>query len=144
ENAEWNYSLCHNRLDFSHCLMNDHTYIINWEDACFDNPVHDLSALYRKTVMDYDTPVDSFLQNFSIYKEQNSLTEAEMFLLAIYLLDPTAYMNLIIQYRKDPEQNSQVELIQYLQQEYRRLSFAMRWVHFTESEKIGRASGRER
>lgn len=136
EEPKWSYSLCHGRIDFSHCLVGSHTYIINWEDACHDNPVRDLSTLFRTVIIDYDDPVEDFLRDFSIYTERNPLTEAEIYLLSIYLLDPTTYIDLVMQYRNNPDEHGQVDMIQQLQQAYRTLSFAMKWVHFTGNEEM--------
>lgn len=134
--TKWNYSLCHGRLDFSHCLFGNTTYIMNWEDACLDNPIQDLSTLYHRIVTEYDAPADHLVQNFSVYMKQNPLTEAELALLSIYLLDPTVYIHLIKRYRNNPFERTQIDMIQQLQRAYRILSFALKWVHFTEDEEM--------
>src|SRR5699024_10601276 len=95
-----------------------------------------LFTLYRSVVKEYDVSIDNYLSNFSFYTEQNPLTEAELALLSIYLLDPAVYIGLVMQYRNDPAETSQVELIQQLQQAYRTLTFSMKWIHFSADDEM--------
>lgn len=131
--SEWCYCLCHGKLDFTHYLFADRTYLINWEHANYDNATRDLAALYHNIVNDYDDPTDDYIDFFTAYMKKNSLSKAELYLLSIYLLDPSQYINLLTQHRKNPSEVSQVDMIQRLQRNYRKLSFAVQWMEFTDS-----------
>ncbi|MEN1968320.1 phosphotransferase [Lentibacillus sp. N15] len=132
--SEWRSCLCHGQLDFSHCLFGEQTYITNWEHAYYDNATRDLAAMYHTIVTDYDDPVDDLLHSFTDYTKKNQLSNAELYLLSIYLLDPTDYMDRIGQYRNNPSETAQVDMVQQLQRAYRKLLFAGKWLEFSDSE----------
>lgn len=126
----WPYSLCHGNLQLSHVLHANNTYLINWEKACYNNPIHDFIHLFSRDIGMYDAPEKSFIDQFSVYMDENELTKSELFLLTIYLLDPTEYIALIEDYEASTE--TMVKQVQRLQHAYRRLLFGLRWANYVE------------
>jgi hypothetical protein len=132
--SNWRYCLCHGQLDFSHIIFHHHTYILNWEKAHFNNAAIDLAIFYHRLVQHYDYPADHLIALFSIYTNENKLTELEMDLLSIYLLDPTDYITTIEQYANNPSHRSMMDQVKQLQHTHRQLSFGMKWTaHSAES-----------
>ncbi|GGB28134.1 hypothetical protein GCM10011409_01870 [Lentibacillus populi] len=127
QESDWQYSLCHGQLDFSHVIFAHQTYLLNWERAHHDNATSDLANLFTNVVTDYDDPMDDLIELFPVYLKENKLTETELSLLAIYLLDPTEYITRLGQYRKNPSEYPQVDQVVQLQRCHRKLSFAVKW-----------------
>lgn len=131
--SDWQYCLCHGQLDFSHVIFHHHTYILNWEKAHFNNAAIDLAFLYHRLVEHYDNPADHLIELFSVYTNENKLTDLELDLLSIYLLDPTDYITMIEQYANNPSYRSVIDQVKQLQRTHRQLSFAMKWTAHSET-----------
>ncbi|WP_106497008.1 hypothetical protein [Lentibacillus sp. Marseille-P4043] len=129
----WYYSLCHGQLDFSHIIYDHHTHIINWEKSHFNNAAVDLAGLFHNVTKQYDDPAEHLVDMFFAYIEENKLTETELCLLSIHLLDPTKYITIVEQYIKNTTAYSEVDQIKQLQHCHRQLSYAVKWTAYTDT-----------
>ncbi|RLL47955.1 hypothetical protein D8M04_01370 [Oceanobacillus piezotolerans] len=126
----WNVSLCHRNLSTEHLRG---SYIINWENAGYENAIIDLVSFFRHEVRLFDAPKNSFLENFSYYNNLHPLTLAEVQLLAVYLLNPIPYFELINEYRSK-EPRTEISFIKELQKAYRVILFGIEWSQYVERE----------
>ncbi|MBP1968808.1 spore coat protein YsxE [Virgibacillus natechei] len=127
----WNYSLCHGNLNFSHTR---NTHLINWENSFFDNAVVDLALFFKQEVSFYDQPINLFMEQFSTYYNENKLSQNELYLLTIHLLNPSDYVKLIQQYVTNGSKDSMVNQVINLQHAYRQILFGLQWSKFVEAE----------
>lgn len=129
EEAEmvWSTSLCHQRVDDSHCKGG---YLINWESGGFEHPARDLSGYFHSLTGFYDQPKETIQQSFHVYQKTNHLTMREIHLLSVYLLNPAAYLTVLENYTALRTKKSMLEQTKLLQQQYRRLWFAVEWAGF--------------
>ncbi|WP_188453500.1 hypothetical protein [Virgibacillus oceani] len=127
EQSDWNISLCHGQLKSSHVLHSHTAYIINWDRAYYDNSVIDLSNFLRDQVKYYDQPNELLIDSLSVYFNENKLSNHELYLLSIYLFDPSDYIRVVKHYRDKTSDASMVQQICQLQHAYRQLVFAMKW-----------------
>ncbi|QKY69589.1 phosphotransferase [Lentibacillus sp. CBA3610] len=133
ENEEkWNYCLCHGDLKSSHFLHDRHTYLINWEEATYDNAVSDLSILLQRQARNYEQSPAQLAKLFPAYNRMNSLTASEQQLLTIYLLDPSHYISLIDNYTVKSDQQTMIKQTQMLQSAFRQLELGLKWAEFAE------------
>lgn len=130
EQKNWSYSLCHGSLKRSHSLEAGQTYYINWERTKYDYPVTDLVMLFKNELISYDAPVETWVDSFKTYLEENQLQHHELSLLLIYLLDPTDYMKKVQQYIEETSNQSMINQIQALESTYRQLLFGLRLSDF--------------
>ncbi|MFC4022633.1 spore coat protein YsxE [Oceanobacillus longus] len=131
EDLTWNQCLCHGNLTQDHTLGR---YIINWENARYDHPVMDLANYFSHLTGNYDQPQNKITEAFKLYKNQNDLNEIELKLLTIYLLNPSSYLTTIREYVNNTSKKSMVIQIRELQQQYRKLIFALNWNKFMKEE----------
>lgn len=127
----WNYSLCHRNLITSHRLEG---YFINWESAEYNHAITDLVDFFKREAKIFDSPIDLLLENFSSYNEVNNLTNAELQLLTIHLLDPVPYMNIVKSYMENNSKASMIKTVKELQQLNRIFRFGLRWSDYVERE----------
>lgn len=127
----WSYSLCHGNLNFSH-TRNSH--LINWENSFFDNAVVDLALFFKQEVSFYDQPINLFMEQFSTYYNENKLSQNELYLLTIHLLNPSDYVKLIQQYVSNRSKDSMVNQVIKLQHGYRQVLFGLQWSQYVEKE----------
>ncbi|MGJ9457110.1 spore coat protein YsxE [Oceanobacillus sp. CF4.6] len=131
EDLTWNHCLCHGNLTPDHTVGR---YIINWENARYDHPVMDLAKYFSHLTGNYDQPQNRITEAFKIYKNQNDLNEMELKLLTIYLLNPSSYLTTIREYVNNTSKKSMVIQISELQQQYRKLIFALNWNKYMKEE----------
>ncbi|MFB4166620.1 hypothetical protein [Virgibacillus sp. JSM 102003] len=129
---EWNYSLCHGNLDLTHILLHNDSYIINWERANYDNAIADLSILFKYLVRNYDQSSSQLTDSFSVYTSKNILKKSELYLLAIYLLNPFPYINQIQDYIDNPSNDTMINQVKRLQYSARQMLFGLKWFEFIE------------
>lgn len=127
----WSNCLCHGTPSTDHFIDG---YLINWEHARFDHAVTDLAAYFGSLTGSYDQPAELIMESFSIYQNRNNLTQQELMLLTIYLLNPSAYLGIIRSYIKNPSEESLMHQTRKLQQAYRKLLFGLRWEEFIRKE----------
>ena len=75
--------LNHNHLDLSHILIEETSYLINWEYSSFDSPVVDLSYFFKSECLNVDIEI-----LFDVYLSRYQLFVEEYYLLFVYLLIP--------------------------------------------------------
>lgn len=75
--------LNHNNLDLSHILIEDISYLINWEHSSFDSPIVDLVCFFKRECLNVDVDI-----LFDIYLSRYQLFIEEYYLLFVYLLIP--------------------------------------------------------
>lgn len=131
---EWSYSLCHGNLDISHVLHQNHSYLTNWEKAKYENVTVDLSTFLINQAQYDRYSSDHLLHLFSIYTSHNTLTKSEVHVLAIHLLDPHHYIQLIQQYNEKKSTHSMLDQTRSLQYAMNQLTFGLRWAEFMEKE----------
>ncbi|MFD1039534.1 hypothetical protein ACFQ3N_14180 [Virgibacillus byunsanensis] len=125
--SEWNTSLCHGQLKFSHMVHNENTSLLNWEKAYIGNSISDLSYLYKEQATYYDNHTELLIEQFSTYINENNLSKYELLLLAIYLLDPSSYISNVNAYTKNTTTTTMIEKNKRLQRAYRQLIFGFKW-----------------
>ncbi|GAB3050148.1 phosphotransferase [Virgibacillus ainsalahensis] len=134
EKTQWNYSLCHGNLKFSHLLHGNQSFLINWENAYYDNAVMDLASFLNNETLYYDQPGELLIEMFSTYYKENELTKDEFYLLIIYLLNPANYLKTVQQYVNNTTHDTMINRIIKLQHAYRRLLFGLHWSRYVEEE----------
>ncbi|WP_079708353.1 phosphotransferase [Paraliobacillus ryukyuensis] len=113
-------SICHGYPTASHYLATtDAGCFINWDYAHMGDPMMELAtAIYYQTYR-HDTNILHITEAIPYYEKQSPLTFSQLDLLAIYLLQPDAYLAVIQQYLA--EQSRQLTLTPLLLQNYRRI-----------------------
>lgn len=127
----WNDCLCHGNLTLSHVL---NPYIINWEQANYENAVLDLATFYENEVVYYDNLTDLFIELFPSYNKINELTLKEHYLLIINLLNPSHYIAKVEEYLSNKSKQTMVNQIKALQPAYRKIIFGLKWSNYVEKE----------
>ncbi|WP_010651054.1 spore coat protein YsxE [Oceanobacillus massiliensis] len=130
----WNHSLCHGNLRTDHMLNG---YMINWEKAGYNHAAADLADYFSRLTGNYDQPADQINEAFRKYKKINDLSEAELKLLSIYLLNPSHYITIIRDYKEKPSDKPMADQVKDLQRQYRNLLFAVKWTEFIKDEYEG-------
>lgn len=123
--TQWNYCLCHGNLAYSHVRGHESVYILNWEKSQLDSASFDLSQFFQNEIKYADIETELFLNGFKHYMAENSLNDKELYLLTIYLLDPTKYLSIIDQYMQRKSATSMIKQIRELQHAYRQLLFGV-------------------
>ncbi|WP_010531135.1 hypothetical protein [Lentibacillus jeotgali] len=134
QEQKWNYSLLHGNPDLSHSIHDHNAYLINWEEAAYDNAVLDLSLLLKRQAQFHNRQNDHWAEMFTVYKDENPLTVSEQYLLSIYLMDPSDYIALVNQYMTNAGQHTMVKHVQLLQRAFRRLEFGFHWTEQIEND----------
>lgn len=130
----WRFSLCHFHLQFDHVLKTPQLHLINWEHARYDNASLDLAAFFRNEMKRFDAPADDAIDLFNVYMSENELTKIEIYLLTIYLLDPTPYLTWVQNYDARRSGKPMMHQTKMLQQTYRQLLFGLKWSKYVEDE----------
>ncbi|WP_077621339.1 phosphotransferase [Sediminibacillus massiliensis] len=117
-----NVCLCHGNLRSSHIInRNSKAYFVNWEHSFHGSPMHDLALFYYQDFQYHDSLVDELIQSFYVYEKRYPLLQSERSLLAIYLLNPQPYLNVVNDYQQRTTRKSQPFQLRSLEQSYRRL-----------------------
>jgi spore coat protein YsxE len=131
EDLTWNHCLCHGNLTPDHTVGR---YIINWETVRYDHPAVDLANYFNHLTGNYDQPLELITDAFKIYKNKNDFNRMELKLLSIYLLHPSIYITTIQKYVNNTSQKSMALQIKDIQQQFRKLLFAIKWNEFIKDE----------
>ncbi|WP_186576248.1 protein kinase family protein [Aquibacillus kalidii] len=122
EDGVMNHSLCHGNLRASHLIyQSSNTYFVNWEKSHIGSPMYDLAVYYYHELKYHDCYLNHLMSSFSIYEKENPLLLSERSLLAVLLLTPSSYLQVIEAYNNKQFSKSQPFQIRYLEQAYRRL-----------------------
>ncbi|WP_087971815.1 spore coat protein YsxE [Oceanobacillus rekensis] len=127
ETLTWNHCLCHGNLTPDHTVGR---YIINWETVRYDHPAVDLANYFNHLTGNYDQPQELITDAFKIYKNKNDLNRMELKLLSIYLLHPSTYITTIQNYVNNTSGKSMELQVRDIQQQFRKLLFAIKWNKF--------------
>ncbi|MFC3040027.1 hypothetical protein ACFOGI_07155 [Virgibacillus xinjiangensis] len=135
KDGTWSWSLCHGNLRMSHTLQTAaDPFFINWENSRFDNAVSDLTGLYSRETLYHNHPGSWFIELFGSYMQRNRLSETELHLLVIHMLDPSHYMKLVKQYTGKADKGRMMDYIPPLQRYYRRVLFGLEFSQHIEQE----------
>jgi len=121
----WGTSLTHGSLQKSHLFEH---YLINWEQASFKHASLDLNDLFKNESADFGVG-ELLLTLFPAYLEENPFGALELAFLALYLLNPMEYLNLVKAYLADRNRSTMVEQTIKLEYAHRRLYFARNFYH---------------
>lgn len=114
-------SICHGYLSATHHIFTpDQAFLINWEHAHFGDSMLDLQNYLQRTCFQHDINVQKVIEDFTHYESQNPLKNSQRSLLAIHLLQPHAYLQVIEDF-DHVQTTSQPFQIRNLLQHYRRL-----------------------
>ncbi|MRH42954.1 hypothetical protein GH741_09680 [Aquibacillus halophilus] len=115
-------SLCHGNLRSSHQVYhNGTTYLINWEHSFHGNSIRDLAIYFFHELRYHDSYLEHLANSFPIYEQYNPLLQSERSLLAIYLINPYSYLNLIESYDQNRLKSVHPFQVRLLEHGYRRL-----------------------
>ncbi|QHE53158.1 phosphotransferase [Pontibacillus sp. HMF3514] len=119
EDKTFRHALSHNQLKPTHFLYDDNQpYVLNWERASINHPMHDLTTYFWQVMRYHDAPIEQITSTFSSYEDQFSLKNSERSLLAIYLLQPDHYMEQIERYVNGAREDGQPFRVQKLERSY--------------------------
>jgi|SRR5690625_1058656 len=136
ETSLWNLSLCHGNLKREHLIQSDHLYIINWENAKYDNAIIDLTSLFSSIVNESLIEPDPLIDLFEVYLQENELEIDELYLLVIFLLDCREYLSIVKNYlNRNPSHYSMINQIIQLQQTYRILMLGLKIAEYVETKE---------
>ncbi|GAA0601378.1 spore coat protein YsxE [Virgibacillus siamensis] len=137
DTSEWSYSLCHGNLNESHTLHGDRPYLINWENAFYDNATTDLNQFFSHHVRyDYYSP-EKLMDCFSVYNSGNPLKQQEMHLLAISALNPQHYIKTIADYHDRSSEDTMVHQTKQLENSFRQIKFGLYCSKWLETHSTG-------
>ncbi|SDK41268.1 phosphotransferase [Sediminibacillus albus] len=131
--------LCHGNLRSSHILtIKDNGYLVNWEHSFTGNPVHDLVIYFNNEFQYHDSLFSEVMNFFPLYEKRNPLLLSEKSLLAILLLNPSSYLELV---EKNLQQQSDKALpfqVRDLERAHRRLihGLKLQGILYEQREKI--------
>ncbi|MEC5422033.1 phosphotransferase [Virgibacillus sp. C22-A2] len=134
EETAWNYSLCHGDLKFSHLINAETFYIINWEKASYGHAVTDLAGFFNCEAANFDFPANEIIELFEKYYDENELSNNELYLLSIHLLNPIDYLRIVQDYSKKSSEETMINQIIKLQHAYRKIRFGLQWSNYVETE----------
>ncbi|ENH97938.1 hypothetical protein J416_02751 [Gracilibacillus halophilus YIM-C55.5] len=121
------YCLCHGHVKPSHHLHGrNHQFFINYEFSQFASPISDLAQYFSHVFTYHDTDLEKLQEGFMIYQQYLPINDVEKTLLIIQLLSPLNYLQQLHDYVQQSETPLVQQVIQ-LEQEYRRLMFALEW-----------------
>ncbi|WP_174613947.1 phosphotransferase [Virgibacillus ihumii] len=125
DTAEWNYSLCHGNLKESHTLHGDQPYLINWENAFYDNATTDLIQFFNHKVRSDYQSSDKLMDFFFSYISGNPLKQQEVYLFVISSLNPRTYIQMIDAYHNRSSGDTMVYRTKELEYAFRQLKFGL-------------------
>lgn len=134
EEIEWSTSLCHHDLTLSNTIGGEVRYIFNWEKARFDHAIYDLVHLYLKEFTRYHSSLEPYKKHFHTYMEKHQLSNIELTILGIHLLNPSKYVELVDEYINHSSNRSMLQQTKELQAQHRLLSYNLQLVDFIDDE----------
>ncbi|MDX8046578.1 phosphotransferase [Gracilibacillus sp. S3-1-1] len=120
------YTLCHGNIRPSHYVATGtHTFFLNWEDAFMTSPTYDLAHYYQYLCQFHDCDFLKMTESFSIYCRYIDLSDYEKALLALQLLSPVKWLELISATTHPRRNSSNLQQSIQIEQEYRKLLLAL-------------------
>lgn len=140
ENRNIRISLSHGGISRRNVLLSvsGPLYFIDFDHACMDTPIRDLSLVIRRHMPGNGWDIDTGVAWFRNYQQICPLTEQERVLMAVYLLYPERLLRLIREYetymqRKIPPRLPEAKMVRLLEKEIHlfmiRNEFADQFVH---------------
>lgn len=127
----------HGNLRLSHWVS---PYLVNWERAYVSSPVSDLTTFFFDVLED-GHPDRLYIDAFSAYMDENKLTDQELQLLSIYLLNPRPYLSIMKAYRE--QKTITIPFIKQLQHAYRKLMFGLSYWQYCEERQYEKVANEE-
>ncbi|WP_284139735.1 MULTISPECIES: phosphotransferase [unclassified Virgibacillus] len=127
ERDDYVYSIIHGNLHKDHILQGEQLQFINWEQSRLEHPTIDIATYIQSQTTYYDTDNDELISHFQYYTEENPLAKQDKYLLALYLLHPTSYLQLVEDDVKQRSSESMISRVQKLEKVYRQLLFGIQW-----------------
>ncbi|MGM8213006.1 hypothetical protein ACLIBH_09450 [Virgibacillus sp. W0430] len=129
---EWSISLCHRNITRSHFITNNMTYLINWEQSYYDQPMVDLLALFCDEIQNNGASAEQLKLAYDEYTTYNKLSLSELYYLLIHLLNPVDYIELIKEYSNKTMDRTMLEHVQLLEKSFRKINFGIEWNNILE------------
>lgn len=115
----WGVCLNHGNLEQGHFFER---YIINWEKASYQHPVHDLTGMLHHEAVHAPQLTEDYIQSFSAYLDEHPLNPLERTLLVLYLMNSTEYLRMVEVYvLSRVRDESEIEWSMKLEQNYRKV-----------------------
>lgn len=127
EVEDWKYCRCYGNKNIKHLLLKRHLYQNSYEHFYHANAVLDVVALIKYHIRYFEWESNELTENFSIYRKANPLSQLELYLLAIYLLDPSDYLQSVEDYATNATERSMIEHVIVLKRNHRLLFQILSW-----------------
>ncbi|WP_152640113.1 hypothetical protein [Virgibacillus necropolis] len=124
---EWKYCRCYGHKNIKHLLVKRHLYQNSHEQFFHGNAVIDVMSMIKYHAMFFEWQDTELTEYFSFYLKANQLEQVEMYLLGIYLLDPTDYFEAVEDYATKTNKKSMMEHIIILKRTHRFLLQMLSW-----------------
>lgn len=124
---EWKYCRCYGHKNIKHLLVKRHLYQNSHEHFFHGNAVMDVATMIECHANHYEWQDTELTEYFSIYLEVNQLEQVELYLLGIYLLDPTVYFQAVEDYATKATKRSMMEHSITLKRNHRFLLQMISW-----------------
>lgn len=124
---DWKYCRCYGHKNIKHLLIKRHLYQNSHEYFFHSNAVSDVVAMIKYHIEYFEWEDTELTEHFSIYRDVNPLEQIELYLLAIYLLDPTEYLQAVEDYATKATEHSMMENVTMLKRKHRLLFQMLGW-----------------
>lgn len=122
KHVEWSSSLCHNRLSTEHVLKDQEQYITHWEAASMANSMTDIAHLCRNEFHRNEYPLPPFVEGLQAYDEIYELSDVEEHILAIHLLHPLPYVEMLRSYLSARDEKAVISFVMDIERTFRSIA----------------------
>lgn len=123
----WKYCRCYGRINIEHLLLKRHLFQNSHEHFYHGNAALDVVTLIKCHTESFAWENTELTEHFSLYRKGNPLDQIELCLLAIYLLDPTEYLDAVEDYATKATKKSMMEHVIILKRKHRFLFRMTGW-----------------
>lgn len=123
----WKYCRCYGYKNIKHLLVKGHLYQNSHEHFFHGNAVLDVVAMIKYHTEYFEWENTELTEHFATYTKENPLNQVELYLLAIYLLDPTEYLQAVEEYATKTSKKSMAEQVIILKKNHRFLLQMLSW-----------------
>ncbi|WP_404453281.1 hypothetical protein LG329_03275 [Virgibacillus necropolis] len=123
----WKYSRCYGHKNIKHLLVKRHLYKNSHEHFFQGNAVMDVAAMIMYHTKLFDWQDTELTEYFSVYLKANQLEQVELYLLGIYLLDPTEYIQAVEDYATQASNRTMIEHVLTIKRNHRYLLQMLSW-----------------
>lgn len=124
---EWKYCRCYGQRNIKHLLIKRHLYQNSHEHFFHGNAVLDIVTMIKYHSKYYEWQETELTEYFSTYLKVNPLDQVELYLLGIYLVDPTDYFQAIEDYATQTTKRSMMDHVITLKRNHRYLLQMLGW-----------------